>query len=73
MLKEATLSDIESNYPLNKRFKAFSNGGIYSCNSAATTFYEDFPFHPEKLLNELFKIAHPSIGDSLNYYKKVDK
>ncbi len=73
MLKDASLNDIKSIYPLNEKFKAYHNGGIFACNSATATIYEDVPFHPEKLLNELFKIAHPSKGDTLNYYKKIDK
>lgn len=56
-----SLASLESKYPLNKKFEAFSKGGVYVINTVETTFFEDFPFHPEKLLEEYIMLFHPEV------------
>ena len=56
-----SLSTLESKYPLNKKMEAFSNGGVYVINTMETSFFEDFPFHPEKLLKEYIMLFHPDV------------
>lgn len=68
---DLTLDELQSAYPLNERFKAFSSGGVYACNTATSTLFEDFPFHPEKLLREYYEIFHPSAERSLTYFRQV--
>lgn len=58
-----TLANLESKYPLNKKFEAFSKGGVYVINTVKTSFFEDFPFHPEKLLREYILLFHPEVLD----------
>lgn len=71
--KDMTLDALRSIYPLNDRFKAFASGGVYACNTATATLFEDFPFHPEKLLAEYYRIFHPEANDGENlYFKKVN-
>ena len=41
--------------------EAFSNGGVYVINTMETSFFEDFPFHPEKLLKEYIMLFHPDV------------
>lgn len=74
-LNDATLADIKAIDTRNARFKAFSNGGIYYCNTSKTTLYDDFPFHPDKLLEEYIKIFHPGLlaASNLQYFKKIEK
>ncbi|MBQ8773894.1 MAG: ABC transporter substrate-binding protein [Muribaculaceae bacterium] len=67
--RDLTLIELEQNYPLNSKIKAFHNGGVYSCNTATTLFFEDFPFHPDRLLQEYVNLF--SGVDSLSYYKQV--
>lgn len=47
--------------------------GVYYSNTAESTLFEDFPFHPEKLLHDYAVIFHPEKfpGDSLTYFKKM--
>lgn len=71
--KDLTLPDLKSIYPLNDRFKAFSSGSVYACNTEATMLFEDFPFHPEKLLREYYTIFHPRSGGKTHYFKRVDR
>lgn len=71
--KELTLDALRSAYPLNECFKAFSSGGVYACNTAESSLFEDFPFHPEKLLREYYNIFHPSAESRLVYFKQVKR
>lgn len=70
-----SLNDIKEIYPLNSEFYAFKKGGIYACNTAKTTLFEDFPFHPEILLKEYISIFYPNAikGYQQKYFKKVIK
>lgn len=72
--RDLTLDELRSSYPLHARMAAFSKGGVYSCNTSSTSFFEDFPFHPELLLEEYVRIFHPEIWDDdsgLKYFRHV--
>lgn len=58
-----SLANLESKYPLNKKFEAFSKGGVYVINTVESSFFEDFPFHPERLLREYIILFHPEVLD----------
>lgn len=58
---DITYRDIESEHALNKRFKPFIERKIYGCNTHYIRYYEETPFHPEKLLADLAAIFHPEI------------
>lgn len=63
---DKTYSEIASDYAPYCNFAAWKNRKIYACNTAYINYYEDSPFHPEKLLKNLISIFHPSIVDD-NY------
>lgn len=46
---------------LYTRFEAYRNRRIYGCNTAFSRFYDEVPFHPERLLAELACIFHPEL------------
>ena len=71
--RDLTLDELKSIYPLHSRMSAFSNGGIYYCNTATSSLFEDFPFHPDKLLQDFINIIHPELSQetTTNYYKPV--
>ena len=69
-----SLSTLESKYPLNKKMEAFSKGGVYVINTVESSFFEDFPFHPERLLREYIILFHPNVLDgdtSFSYLSQV--
>lgn len=69
-----SLKDLESKYSLNKKMEAFSKGGVYVINTVESSFFEDFPFHPERLLREYIILFHPQVIDgdkSFNYLRQV--
>lgn len=71
--RDLTLDELKDNYPLHERMAAFGNGGVYSCNTATSSFFEDFPFHPDLLLHDFINILHPGVlsDTTLHYYHQV--
>ena len=68
-----TLSDLGQSYQPYTLFKAYRKGDVYGCNSAELVFYEETPFHPERLLRDYIRILHPELlpGDTLRYFHKL--
>ena len=54
-------NDLRQEYTPNSRFKAFEQRHIYGCNTQYLRYYEETPFHPERLLQDLGAIFHPSL------------
>ena len=44
-----------------RRFRAWQERRIWSCNSLKVPFYEETPFFPHLLLGELIRIFHPGL------------
>ena len=70
-----TLSALKASFPLNDRMDAFSNGGVYACNTATSPLFNEFPYHPELLLHDFIKIFHPELQleGELRYYHPVSR
>lgn len=68
-----TYADLKKAYALNSEFTAFKNHKVWVCNTAASPFYREFPFHPDKLLRDLASIFHPETGikSEAGYYKPL--
>ncbi len=68
-----TYADLKKAYALNAEFAAFKNHKVWVCNTAASPFYREFPFHPDKLLRDLASIFHPETGikSESGYYKPL--
>ncbi len=68
-----TYADLKKAYALNAEFAAFKNHKVWVCNTAASPFYREFPFHPDKLLRDLASIFHPETGitSEAGYYKPL--
>lgn len=70
-----TSDAIKTNFALAPRFKAFTEGQIYNCDTAKSSFFNDIAFHPERILLDYILIFHPDIisGVETQYYKKIDQ
>jgi iron complex transport system substrate-binding protein len=70
---ELTYDELLSDYHGYSQLRAFRNREVYGCNVELSSFYEDTPFHPERLLSDFMQILHPDIigMSSLRYYKKI--
>lgn len=71
---QLSLADLQSANPLNQHFKAFKSGNVYVCNTSESPLFDEFPFHPEKLLREYIKIFHPTaLPDyQLRYFTRAE-
>ncbi len=47
---------------------------VYGCNVRTSLFYEQSPFRPDYLLQDIIQILHPELhaGDSLRYYQALE-
>ncbi|MBO4905670.1 MAG: ABC transporter substrate-binding protein [Bacteroidaceae bacterium] len=70
-----TYQQMEADYNPYTHFQAFRNRSIYVCDLAHNHFYEETPFHPERLLRDLICILHPTLlpGQQPVYYKPLDE
>lgn len=55
------------------QFKAFQRGKVFGCDCAAVPYYEEVDFHPDRLLNDILQIAHPTLTGlaPLRYYHRM--
>lgn len=72
---DVTLNGLKRDHPLNARIRAWADGNVYGCNTAESMFFEEFPFHPERLLREFIVILHPEVlpGEQPRYYRKAQQ
>ena len=70
---DKTYKSLQEDYAPYANFKAFKEKNIYHCNTAHKKYYEDFPFHPDRVLKDLIKIFHPSLFPEyeLKYFSKL--
>ena len=68
-----TLDELSKEWALYKELKAYKTGNVFGCNLTPTHYYEETPFHPERLLRDYIIMLSPGIlnGDTLRYYKKI--
>ena len=69
---EMTYNDLRSEYTPYENFDAFKKKRIYTCNTGAVPYYEEFPIHPEYLLKDLIWSFHPELvfGYSPRYFRE---
>lgn len=66
---EMSYTDLAAEYAPYQRFKAFTERRIFACNSDKCPYYEETPFHPDRLLRDFATIFHPELfGDYTPYY-----
>lgn len=56
-----TYDELAHDYANYAQMKAFKTRSIYACNTAKVPFYEETPYHPERLLKDYIKIFHPAL------------
>lgn len=65
--KDMTLEDLKAEYAPYAGFKPFKTNKVYGCNTHYKRFYEDVPFHPERLLANFAHIFHPELFEVSEY------
>lgn len=69
---EKSMKELASDAPVNSRFKAFKDGKVFGSNTRYSGLYEETPFHPDLMLEEMIKVIHPELfpdKPSLRYYQ----
>lgn len=68
--KDKSLRELGNDAPVNSQFKAFKGGRVYGCNTRYVNFYEETPFHPDRILEDMVHIMHPGLSSSapVRYY-----
>lgn len=68
-----TYRQLASDYQPYTRFRAFRERHIFACDLANNHFYEETPFHPDRLLRDLIILCHPEVlpGQQTRYYKPL--
>ncbi|MBQ7634227.1 MAG: ABC transporter substrate-binding protein [Bacteroidaceae bacterium] len=56
-----TYASLAADEPRYRLFRPWRERRIFGINTFATPFYEDTPFHPERLLAELVQTFHPEL------------
>lgn len=68
-----TYGQLATDYQPYTRFEAFRKRRIFACDLAHNHFYEQTPFHPERLLRDLIIVVHPELmpAEEAVYYKPL--
>lgn len=65
--KEALLA-MDSRY---RFFKAIDKGGVFFADTKEKPLFEEFPFHPERLLSDYIAIFHPESKLQTRYFQQM--
>lgn len=70
---DKSLEELAQDASVNSHFEAYRKGNVYGCNTRYIDFYEEVPFHPDYLLEDMISIIHPESGviPSHPYYSKM--
>lgn len=60
-----------NNSPVNGQFKPMKTGRVWVSNTAESPLYDEFPFHPERLLREYITIFGDSTSSGSTRYFQV--
>lgn len=70
---ELTLETLAGMNPVYSQFKAFKEGRVYVCYTDKVPYFEETPFRPDYLLEDIRKIISPEFADDekLRYFCRV--
>lgn len=70
---DKTYAELAKDNPMYQQMQAYKNRSVYACNLHHSRFFEETPFHPDRLLRDFIKILHPEAlpGYTLEYYKPM--
>lgn len=57
--RPVTYASLAADSPHYRAFSAWRSRHVVACNTLRTPFYEEVPFHPERLLRNLIYLFHP--------------
>lgn len=74
LAQDLSYQQLKKDYAPYANFKAWKEKNIYGCNTRYIPYYEETPFQPQLLLEDLIRIFHPDLLPEapLKYFKKLD-
>lgn len=74
-VSELSYQTLQKEYAPYARFKAFREKKIYGCDSSRCNYYEETPFRPDLLLQELAALFHPGLFPDyrFRYYQPLSE
>lgn len=58
---DLTYESLAAGFPAARQFRAWQTHRIWQCNTLSVPFYEEVPFHPDRLLQQFVGIFHPQL------------
>ncbi len=70
---QLSYTDLVKEYAPYTQFKPYREKAIYGCNTAQSNYFEETPFRPDLLLQELAALFHPELFPdySFRYYRPL--
>lgn len=70
---DLSYASMSADYAPYMQFAAWKNRHIFQCNVSRIPFFEDAPFHPDRLLQDIVSIVHPDLlpGYTRRYYSPM--
>jgi iron complex transport system substrate-binding protein len=78
--QDISYESLAADFALYRELKAWKERNVFGCNVSKTPFFEETPFHPERLLRDITSIVAHSASksakdkswtDSLRYFKPL--
>lgn len=70
---DLTFGQMQRDNAAYARFDAYQQGRVWVCNTFRVPFFEDEPFHPERLLRELVRIFQNKETEKNVYFTPIQK
>lgn len=69
-----TRQTLRADYQANDQFKAWKEGNIYTCDTSIVPLFDEFPFHPDRLLSDYVSILYgeKATGLTPKYFHRAD-
>lgn len=69
-----TYAQMQTDCPQYASFEAWKRHHVWACNTLRSPFYEEVPFHPDRLLSNLIRILRPrvTLKATTDYYQPLE-
>lgn len=68
-----TLKQLADLSPVYSQFRAFREGNVWGVNTSKVAYFDEAPFRPDYLLEDMINILHPELrlSSRMHYYSKL--
>jgi iron complex transport system substrate-binding protein len=68
-----TLQQLSALSPVYSQFRAFREGNVWGVNTSQVAYFDEAPFRPDYLLEDMINILHPELKLSagMHYYSRL--